>query len=120
MKKLNKKGFTLVELLAVLVILIAITSIAIPTINSALERSKNKQNEQRKRIIESAAELYVSEHKNTFNKTCIKVETLKNEGYLDEESIKDADGRLFDGVVDVNIDRGEYTYNATKDKTNCF
>lgn len=120
MKKLNKKGFTLVELLAVLVILIAITSIAIPTINSALERSKGKQNEQRIRIIESAAELYVSEHKNTLGGECIKVDTLKNEGYLDEESSKDADGNSFTGAV--AISEGKYVYKKTSEISlgNCF
>ena len=34
MKKLNKKGFTLVELLVVLVILAVIMSIAIPSVTS--------------------------------------------------------------------------------------
>ena len=58
MKKLNNKGFTLVELLAVLVILIAIMSIAIPSISSSLERSKSKQDTAKQKILESAAELY--------------------------------------------------------------
>ena len=41
MKKLNKRGFTLIELLAVLVILVVIMAIAIPSITSSIERSKN-------------------------------------------------------------------------------
>ena len=63
-KKLNQKGFTLIELLAVLVILVAIMGIAIPSISSSLERTKAKQNESRYKVIESAAELYVTDHKN--------------------------------------------------------
>ena len=43
MKRLNKKGFTLVELLVVIVILGVIMSIAIPSITSSIERSKDKQ-----------------------------------------------------------------------------
>ena len=63
-RNLNNKGFTLVELLAVLVILVAIMGIAIPTISSSLERTKEKQNKARHKVLESAAELYVTDNKN--------------------------------------------------------
>ena len=65
MKRLNKKGFTLVELLVVIVILGVIMSIAIPSITSSIERSKDKQKTQIIKLIESAGELYVDKHKNT-------------------------------------------------------
>ena len=39
--KLNNKGFTLVELLAVLAILITILLVAIPSITSSLSRSEH-------------------------------------------------------------------------------
>ena len=95
MKKLNNKGFTLVELLAVLVILVAIMSIAIPSISSSLERSKAKQEESKHRILESAAELYVTDHRNNITKPkcVITLETLYNENYIDEEATKDSDGK---------------------------
>ena len=51
--KLNNKGFTLIELLAVIVLLIAISAIAIPSITASIERSKDKQDDAKKRIIES-------------------------------------------------------------------
>ena len=120
MKKLGKKGFTLVELLAVIVILIAITAIAIPTISSALERTKEKQNNQRKRILESAAEVFVSEHKNTFYATCIKLSVLSNGGYVDEEALKDADGKNFVGYIDVDRESGKYIYKDEGNDNNCY
>ena len=52
MKRLNKKGFTLVELLVVIVILGVIMSIAIPSITSSIERSKDKQKTQIIKLIE--------------------------------------------------------------------
>lgn len=100
--KLNNKGFTLVELLAVLVILVAIMGIAIPSISSSLERTKDKQNEARIKIIESAMEQYVTDHKNAvYNKigaedSCyIKVSDLSS--YLTSDEMDDADGENLSG-----------------------
>ena len=94
-KRLDNKGFTLVELLAVLVILVAIMGIAIPSISSSLERTKDKQNKARYTIIESAAEQYVTDHKNVVysklgsNTSCyIKISKLGD--YLTADEMKDA------------------------------
>ena len=116
MKKLNNKGFTLVELLAVLVILVAIMSIAIPSISSSLERSKGKQEESKHKILESAAELYVTDHRNSITKSScvITLETLLNENYIDEDAATDSDGT--DLVLDQTCveykksDEGQITY----------
>ena len=99
MKKiLNNKGFTLVELLAVLVILVAIMGIAIPTISSSLERTKSKQNDARKEIIESAAEQYVTDNKNAVyakleqlgvNSCYVRISKLSD--YLSSDEMKGAD-----------------------------
>lgn len=121
MKKLNNKGFTLVELLAVLVILIAIMSIAIPSISSSLERSKVKQNEARIKNIKSAAELYVTDNKNTiYNKlnsqdSCyIDLNTLTTNGYLSSDEIQDADGNDFTGnIIFTKPNEIQYTTDTT-------
>lgn len=114
MKKINNKGFTLVELLAVLIIMIAIMAIAIPAITPALNRSKDKQNAQKIRLIESAAELYVSEHKNKITGNCISVDKLVSEGYIDEEAAKDADDHRFTGSVSVTNG-----YKYSESNVNC-
>lgn len=80
--KLNNKGFTLVELLGVIIILMAILYLAIPSLTSSVERSKRKQFEQKKELIISAGELYISDIKTTKRKCRITLDKLKNEDYL--------------------------------------
>ena len=80
--KLNNKGFTLVELLGVIIILMAILYLAIPSLTSSVERSKRKQFEQKKELIISAGELYISDIKTTKRKCKITLNKLKNEDYL--------------------------------------
>lgn len=57
---MNNKGFTLIELLGVIVILVVILLVAIPSINSTLERRKIKDIELKKQAIVSASEIYAS------------------------------------------------------------
>lgn len=61
-KNINNKGFTLVELLGVVVVLLAIMLVAIPSVASTYEKNKNKIDEQKKQNIISAAEIYASVH----------------------------------------------------------
>ena len=94
--KLNKKGFTLVELLAVVVILLAISVIAVSSISAAIERNKVKQNDAKKEVIVSYAELYYEEHKNSLNPSgCISLSDLE----LSDAEMEDADGNKFTGSV---------------------
>ena len=120
-KKLNKRGFTLVELLAVLVILSAIMGIALPSITSSLERNKEKQNESKYKMLESFAEIYVSDHKNSIynnlvsDECYIAVSNLESEGYLTNDVNKDKDGAPINGYVIFNKTNNSYKY--TKDLT---
>ena len=68
MKKLNKKGFTLIELMAVIAILVVIMGLALPNITSSIERSKQKQIESKRKLAVSAGELYFDSHKATCTK----------------------------------------------------
>jgi len=112
-KKNNKKGFTLVELLAVIVILLAISVVAIPSISAGMERSKAKTNENKQKILASYGELYYSEHQNDTTK-CVPVSTLKSYFTLSDEETQDADGNEFTGVIKYNNSKKMYEY-----KDNC-
>ncbi len=105
MKKLNNKGFTLVELLAVVVILVIIMTIALPNISSSIERSQDKKDAAMEKVIKSAGELYISKHKATVSSvisnkgSCyILVSDLISENYLSSEDVADYNGCLdYDG-----------------------
>lgn len=89
---MNKKGFTLVELLVVLVILVVIMAIAIPSVTSSIERSKQKQKDSKIDLIESAAELYVDRHKNSYSggdPYTITIKEIICDGLLTKEQAKD-------------------------------
>lgn len=122
MKKLNNKGFTLIELLAVIVILIAIIGIAIPSITASLERNKAKVDDSKKQIIISAAELYVSDHKNSLivsSGSCyITIERI--EDYLSDNDIKDINDNNFTGKIVFNLDDNSYEYKDTFSGNSCF
>ena len=109
--KLNKKGFTLIELLAVVVLLLAISVVAVSSISAAIERNKNKQNDTKKSIIVSYAELYYNEHKNSYSSLsdfCVDVQTLVDIDYLSNDEAKDVDGDRFQGVVKYSEEKKFY------------
>ena len=129
MKKLNNKGFTLVEVLAVLVILSAIMTIALPSITSSLERNKDKQDESKKEMLASFAEIYVADHRNSLynwmtanskDECYISIGTLKaEENLLSDDADKDSDGNPINGVIVFNRENSSYTYSSSATGTEC-
>lgn len=113
MKKLNKKGFTMIELLAVLVILVVIMAIAIPSVTSSIERSKQKEKDQKIKLIESAAELYIDRY-NCPNDGTVSIELLINNSSLRASEIIDPDNS--DSTICGYFDCGESKF--IEDNTN--
>ena len=74
----NKKGFTIVELLSVIVLLGIIVSIGVLSVSSIRGNILNKQYKNIKKEIELAAEKYYSDT----SYATVYVETLITEGYL--------------------------------------
>lgn len=109
-KRLNSKGFTLVELLAVMVILVAIMLIALPSITSSIARSENKKKEAQKELILSTVAIKLD--KEAFDKKiyqpgvglkqcCLLVGDLADKGIIDDklkEGFEDALIMYDDGV----------------------
>ncbi len=59
--KKNQKGFTLVELMVVVVIIGALVAIAIPVYNGVQDKAKRNAEEANIKIIESAIQVYLTD-----------------------------------------------------------
>lgn len=124
--KLNNKGFTLVELLAVLAILITILLIAIPSITSSLSRSEGKELEAKKDIIVSSVEINVDKgacYYSTliFSGCGFKVSDLVNNGWISEDMSKDNDGNMLNGYIYFDKTEKQYKFvDGDLNKRNCF
>ncbi len=118
-KMKNNKGFTLVELLAVIVILVAIISIAIPSITSSVERTKDKEYNAKVDLIKAAAEVYVSNHKNaivTSGICYINVTQLITDGVVAAKNIIDprsSNNQSITGFVAYNASNKTYNFGTT-------
>ena len=117
MKRLNKKGFTLIELLVVIVILVVIMSVAIPSVTSSIERSKNKQKQEAQELIVSAAELYYDTYRNDLKyDNTIKIKDLIDNRFLTANEAKDPffEKRTLCGYILINR-TGDFNYGYFSD-----
>lgn len=90
--KMNKKAFTLIELLGSIVILGLIALVAFPAILNFLTSSQNNIDEAKKSVIIGAAKEYVNDNINSYKKEStlnknIQTSTLISEGYITNKDI---------------------------------
>ena len=87
------KGFTLMEMLATIIIVIMIGGIAVPSIINQIANKKEELDNSTKKLIYEATELYMSNNISNYpklsgNKYCVSIDKLVEAKYL-ETPIKD-------------------------------
>ena len=105
----KEEGFTLVELLAVIVILGIIVAIAIPAIGNVINKAETGATEAEKELVVDAARLYVITDLDGkiegITEGKIKVSTLREAGYLESNADKKIGGKKLGGFVIVKEDK---------------
>ncbi len=86
---MKKKGFTLVELLGVIVIIAVISLVAFPTIMSQFRKNRKNISNVVKQTITEASLVYVEKNQNQYPKVsgniyCVTLTQLVNNGNLSE------------------------------------
>lgn len=85
---MNKKGgFTLIELMGVIIILALLIALSLPSIINFIKSSNDKTDKFNLDLIYSAAESYIKEYKNDYPKVkenvyCISLRELVDDGKL--------------------------------------
>lgn len=120
---MNNKGFTLVELLAVIVILLAIALMSSVGINAIIGRNKDKANSAKEKIIISAGILYSKDNKNKYdynsfirNECGVSTDWLVNNNYLSSDDLIDDEKKTIIGCIMYN--NGNYQFIDER-KENC-
>lgn len=122
---MNKKGFTLVEILAILVIISLIFALVYPNIQDALNNSKKAISELNKKQIEDSVKIIVDEviycnmsdeTKNILGNNCNDAVTTLVNGKdinISDLELDNNNSQKCTGTINVKIDRE--TYKATID-----
>ena len=103
---MNNKGFTLVELLAVIVILLSVSLVSVYGISSSLNKRDIKECNEEIELAKNAAKIYFS--LDGLYESKVTIEELKAKNYLKEKTdkLKDTD--------EISIVNDSITYSGTE------
>lgn len=111
-----KKGFTLVELLCVIVIIAIISLITFPKITRNINNAKEELYNTQIKNIEKAGEKWAIDNKDYLDKyhvndTFITLNLLKETKYLEKEAIlSPKDKKVMDGCILISYSENKYDY----------
>lgn len=116
---MDKKGFTLIELIGVILLLSAVALISTPIINNTIKNTKQKAYNSQKNTLIEAAKRYVTEiRSNDEENFIIHISDLKNNNLIENDNIEDPrDNTILD---DSNVEIHVSYDSASKSYIYCF
>ena len=116
---MNKKAFTLVELLGVIVILGIIGMITTPIVQNTIDKNNTRLCEDQIESFKKAAKNYVASNPftNLDTETSITIGKLQENGYIEESELKNPRGGNFspNSVVKITYNGKKITYEYERD-----
>ncbi len=113
---MKNRGFTLVELLGVLILLAVILTLVFPSVLNLITNSRGEVKSLTNKLVENAANLYIDSNKDKFdeqngNSYCVTLSELVSEGYIKSPIVfSDTDEDQTElKSVQINYNNG-YTY----------
>ena len=116
---MNNKGFTLIEVLAIILILAVIMIIAAPNISKEITKSNEENKKILREKIENAAHIYAGKYYATDivngEGVSFELEALVNDGLLELKDDECSD-KLENNII---VSDGEFDFEAIEDN-NCY
>lgn len=112
-----RKGFTLIELMAVIVIISLVCLLTFPNIVNQIQKSKDANKDNTEKVVLSSAKKYVNDNIDQYSNNddyCISVEELVDNDYLKEDIVNNEDNNLLDWYVKVSYGN-DFEYKITKE-----
>ena len=124
---MKKNGFTLIEILAVLIILGVVGLIVMPVVTNSLRESKDDLYNVQISNIKEAAKTWSADNMNKLPTTTggnknVNLKMLQDEGYIEENITNPKTDETFDPLkvcVNIKFNGKKYVYTVTDGTANC-
>lgn len=100
---MNKRGFTLVEVILVVAILALLVIVLVPNVFVMIDKNKVESCEALRNNVESAAKVYVSNNKYSMGFECGVGKTLTIRNLVNSGDLKTDDTNIITNPIDDNI-----------------
>ncbi|MDD2391440.1 MAG: type II secretion system protein [Bacilli bacterium] len=119
---MKNKGFTLAELVGVVVILTLVMLIVFPAVTKVLKQNKNEISDSTLIFYKTQAENYISDNGIDFKTVngsiyCIKLKTLVDYGYLKEPLLDSKTSKEFDQKLFLEMTYNDNSWDAELKET---
>ncbi len=120
---LNKKGFTLIELVCTILLLAIIISLTSVSVINVIKNSKERENKASMELIKTAVNDYIKKYENNFHiengvTYCIDIQDLIDENLLISNISYDGE-KINEKTVKTEYNNNNYSYKLD-DKETCM